>query len=277
MNRLLSAGFARLWRDRLFWIAFGFVSLGSILFSFLTYRTSRIDTDAVYHAEDLLFNMLPVIGFICAFFISLHLGTEFDDNTIRNKLIVGHTRGNVFFSEYVICLTASLVLLGAMLLLSGVCGYAFFRVALLEWADLLWLLLCCALLTAVFSAIFVGIGMNASGRAHAVVASILILFGILFIASYCGNGLAEPAKTYTYVTFSTEGAEFGDLIDNPAYVDGFRRTIYEMIYDLLPTGQSMQINNLELERMARWPWLSLCLLAPVTLLGWAGVKRRNVK
>ena len=43
---------------------------------------------------------------------------------------------------------------------------------------------------------------------------------------------------YSDVVITVEnGVQFGDLIENPAYIDGMQRTVYELIADILPTGQ----------------------------------------
>ena len=53
---------------------------------------------------------------------------------------------------------------------------------------------------------------------------------------------------YSDVIITAEnGVQFGDLIENPAYIDGMQRTVYELIADILPTGQVIQMNNLELK------------------------------
>ena len=277
MRKLLSANFSRLWKDKIFWLAMAFMVFGSALFSWMTYNNSLRGSDEVYYVEDLMFNLLPMLGFVCAFFISLYLGTEFDDNTIRNKLVVGHTRIHVFFAEYVVCMAASVILIGAMLLASSVTGYVFFREFLLSWPEIAYMIACAVLLAAVFSAMFVVISMNFHSKAASVVVSILFTFAILFLASYCGNALNEQPTTYSYVTVTMDGVEFGDLIDNPAYIGGFRRTVYELIYDMLPTGQSIQLNNLEYERIDRWPWLSAIMLIIATVAGYLPFRKRDIR
>lgn len=105
-------------------------------------------------------------------------------------------------------------------------------------------------------------------KASSVVVSLLFMFAILFLASYCGNALSAEPQTYSYVAVTVDGVQFGDLIDNPQYIGGFKRTVYEFIYDFLPTGQSIQLNNMEFENAARWPWLSVIMLLISTFAGY---------
>lgn len=277
MRKLLSANLSRLWKDKLYWGLMAFMAIGSVVFGWMTFRTAAGSEEA-YYIEDILFNLLPMIGFAVAFFVSLHVGTEFDDHTIRNKLIVGHSRTKVFFSEYGVCLLASLSFLAVMLLFSGITGYALFRKFALEGQMICQMVFCCVLLTGVFSAMFVGISMNVHSKAAAVVATVVFLLAIYFLASFVGSALNEAEMTYEYVRITAEsGLEFGDMVKNPAYVEGIQRSIYQFIYDALPTGQAIQLNDLELERISRWPALSAIMLTIFTTAGYFGFRKRDIK
>lgn len=277
MRKLFSANLSRLWKDKLYWGLMAFMAIGSVLFGWMTFQTAAGSEEA-YYVEDILFNLLPTIGFAIAFFVSLRVGTEFDNHTIRNKLIVGHSRTTVFFSEYGVCLLASLSLLVVMLLFSGVSGYILFQEFALNWQMILQLIFCCVLLTGVFSTMFVGISMNVHNKAAAVVANVVFLLAIYFLASFVGSALNESEMTYEYVRITAEGGlEFGDMIKNPAYVEGMQRSIYQFIYDALPTGQAIQLNNLELEQISRWPVLSVIMLTIFTAAGFLGFRKRDIK
>ena len=133
-------------------------------------------------------------------------------------------------------------------------------------------------MASVFSAMFVGISMNISSKAAALVASAIFLFAIMLLASFCINALEEPPMAYTNVIISVEdGVQFGDLVENPAYVDGTQRMIYELIADILPTGQTIQMNNLEFERSARWPAFSLIMLIIATVAGYIPFRKRDIR
>lgn len=277
MRKLLSANLSRLWKDKLYWGLMAFMAIGSVIFGWMTFRTAT-GSEESYYVEDILFNLLPMIGFAVAFFVSLRVGTEFDNHTIRNKMIVGHSRLAVFFSEYGVCLLASLSFLVVMLLFSGISGYILFRKFALGWQMICQMFFCCVLLTGAFSAIFVGISMNVHSKATAVVANVVFLLAIYFMASFVGSALNESEMTYEYVRITAEGGlEFGDMVKNPAYVEGVQRSIYQFIYDAFPTGQAIQLNNLELEQISRWPALSVIMLTIFTASGYLGFCKRDIK
>lgn len=275
MRKLITASFSRLWKEKLFWLVFAFMSIGSICYNWIGYN--EINNPQIY-VEDILFCMLPVSSFVFALFISMRLGTEFEEHTIRNKLIVGYSRTQVYFSEYLTCMAASVILLAVMLLCSGLFGLFLSLEFLSDWTDIAFLVFGCVLMALVFSAMFVGISMNVGSKAASLVASIVFLFAILLLASFCINALEEPLMAYTNVIISVEdGVQFGDLVENPAYVDGTQRMIYELIADILPTGQAIQMNNLEFERSARWPAFSLIMLIIATVAGYIPFCKRDIR
>ena len=275
MRKLITASFSRLWKEKLFWLVFAFMSIGSVCYNWIGYN--EINNPQIY-VEDILFCILPVSSFVFALFISMRLGTEFEEHTIRNKLIVGYSRTQVYFSEYLTCMAASVILLAVMLLCSGLFGLFLSLEFLSDWTDIAFLVFGCVLMALVFSAMFVGISMNVGSKAASLVASIVFLFAILLLASFCINALEEPLMAYTNVIISVEdGVQFGDLVENPAYVDGTQRMIYELIADILPTGQAIQMNNLEFERSARWPAFSLIMLIIATVAGYIPFRKRDIR
>lgn len=275
MRKLITASFSRLWKEKILWFVFLIMSVGSVCYNWIGYNEA---TEVQIYIEDMIFSMLPMSGFVFALFISMRLGTEFEDHTIRNKFIVGYSRTQVYFAEYITCMVASVILLGIMLLFSTAFGLLLSLEFQSSWHELVLLLFCCVLIASVFSAMFVGIGMNVGSKAASLVASIVFLFAILLMASFCINALAEEPLAYSNVVITVEnGVQFGDLIENPAYVDGTQRTIYELIADILPTGQTIQLNNLEFERAARWPVFSLIMLIIATVVGYLPFRKRDIR
>lgn len=275
MRKLLAASFSRLWKEKIFWFVFLIMSVGAVCYNWIGYN--EINEPQV-HVEDMIFCMLPMSGFIFALFISMRLGTEFEEHTIRNKLIVGYSRTQVYFAEYITCMVASVILMGIMLLVSTAFGMLLSLKFQSGWHELVLLLFCCVLIASVFSAMFVGIGMNVGSKAASLIASIVFLFAILLLASFFVNALEEGPMVYSDVVITAEnGVQYGDLIENPAYIDGMQRTVYELIADILPTGQVIQMNNLEFERAARWPIFSLIMLIIATIAGYLPFRKSDIR
>ena len=275
MRKLITASFSRLWKEKIFWFAFLIMSFGTVCYNWIGYNEA---TKVQICVEDMIFCMLPMSGFVFALFISMRLGTEFEEHTIRNKFIVGYSRTQVYFAEYINCMVASMILLGIMLLVSTSFGLLLSLEFQSSWHELVLLIFCCVLIASVFSAMFTAISMNVGSKAASLVVSIVFRFAILLVASFCINALAEEPMTYSNVVITAEnGVQFGDLVENPAYVDGTQRMIYELIADILPTGQTIQLNNLEFERAARWPAFSLIMLIIATVAGYIPFRKRDIR
>jgi len=275
MRKLLAANFTRLWKEKIFRFVFLIMSIGTVCYNWIGYN--EINNPQIY-IEDMIFCMLPMSGFVFALFISMCLGTEFEEHTIRNKLVVGYNRTQVYFAEYITCMVASVILMGVMLMSSTLFSFFFSLEFQSDWNELSLLLFCCFLIASVFSAMFVGISMNVGSKAASLVVSIVFLFAILLVSSFCVNALEEAPLVYTNVVISVEGGvQFGDLVENPAYIDGTQRMVYELIADILPTGQSIQMNNLEFERASRWPVFSLGMLVIATIAGYLPFRKRDIR
>ena len=275
MRKLITASFSRLWKEKIFWFAFLIMSFGTVCYNWIGYNEA---TKAQICVEDMIFCMLPMSGFVFALFISMRLGTEFEEHTIRNKFIVGYSRTQVYFAEYINCMVASMILLGIMLLVSTSFGLLLSLEFQSSWHELVLLIFCCVLISSVFSAMFTAISMNVGSKAASLVVSIVFLFAILLVASFCIDALAEEPMTYSNIVITVEdGVQFGDLIENSAYIDGTQRTVYELIADILPTGQTIQLNNLDFERAARWPVFSLIMLIIATVAGYLPFRKRDIR
>ena len=277
MRKILCANFFRLRKDKFFWSAFWSLLVLPVLLCFISYQSNlRQDHDPIY-VENALFNLFPVIAFVCAVFAALYLGTEFDENTIRNKLIVGHTRKEIYYANYLTCVASSLALLLICLISSGTAGYIFFRDFLMSRTRIAFLIFCCILCTMVFSAISVCLAMNIHRKSTAIVAVLLVMFAIMIFASCLEGVLEEPEITYSSVTVTMEGVELGEPVPNPAYAGGPLRTVMEFVFDMLPSGQAIQINNMNFDRCPRWPLLSVIMLAIITAAGYLPFRRSDLQ
>ena len=276
MFKLLNADLARLKKDK----GFLLVLLGTLIVVIASvvpapWNSMSFDSGKTY-VDDVLFQLIPYLPFLCTLVSGLFLGAEFEENAIRNKLIVGHARAEVYFSAYLTTAVASLALLAVLLLGAGVSGWLCFRDFRMEPERLAYLSLCCVLDTLVFSAICVGFVMNISRKPTIFLT--LFFLAMLYSTSYFGARLNEAELTYDGVTITLDGGvQFGDLIPNPAYVAGRTRKVFELLYDLLPTGQTIQLNNGEFDRVFRWAPLSAGMLAVSTVVGYLPFRKRNLR
>ena len=208
-------------------------------------------------------------------FAGLFLGTEYQDGTLRNKVTVGHTRGEIYLSFLAVCLCAGLgILLGwALGVAVGALKYGWFlapgRQLLLNFGIM-------ALLTMAEDGILTLLCMLSSNKAVTAVAAILLMLGLIVLSSGFYNSLCEPE--FASAAMVTEnGVEVGEPQPNPDYISGFQRKVYQFAVEALPTGQAILLANREMER----PALSACASAAILVLtaaaGVSAFKRKDLK
>ena len=271
MRKLLRASFARLWKSRALYLCMAAAFAMSILF-LINIQPDNEDLTAL---DEIILQVMPFLPIFHAVFASLFLGVEYQDGTMRNKLIAGHSRTAVYAANLITVTVGCLAILAAWAI-TAVIGAIKFGGFVQGAGALLGQLAIIALFTAASAAILTIIGMLITNRAVAAVTAILLMFCLLAIGSSLYGALSEPEMT-TPVVMTQNGVEFGDPAPNPAYVSGARRTIYQLAVDALPTGQAILIANMELSR----PALSACASAGIYLLvsaaGIAIFKRRDLK
>ena len=278
MTKLLSAGFYRLFKSRVFWIMLVICILLQVLVCVDNFRYERERPENTVILDDIVFSIVPAIGFISSALISLLLGEEYSDGVMRNKLTVGHRRSDIYFANLIVCTAGSFIMLAALFLSGGLLGFALFGGFTYDAGTLLWLVLCCFLLTAALSAIDVLVVMCCQNKAVAAVLSLALVLVMLFAGSYLDSVLNEPEMQYGAMVLNENGVmEFVDPAPNPHYVSGMTRTVMAITEDIIPMGQAIQINNFALERSARWPLLSIALFTAVSALGYAIFKKKDIK
>lgn len=277
MRKLLAANNRHLLKNKLFWMELIFCAIFSTWIIFANYSPKIQASEDALYLEHSFFNMYQILGIVFAAAISLIVGTEYSDGTIRNKLVSGHTRAEIYFSILLTNILASVAVIIIHGIISYGIGYFLFGTFHIPAAQVMIALICAAFANLVFTTLFVTIALNCSTKSVTAVISLLSSLAIAFAASFAGNRLLEPEMTYDGVIITQNGIQYGDMIQNPNYVTGFMRNVYEFIYNLLPSGQIMQIYSLEFTHWKHWLVLSVLLFTIITLIGYKLFAKKDIK
>ena len=255
MRNLLRANFSRLWKSKALWL--------------------RADPEGGIALDEAFGQVFPFLPLLYAAFLSLFLGVEYQDGTLRNKIIAGHARWKVYAASLLSGAAGCwVVLLGWLLSIPiGVLKFGWFTAPAAGLA----LELAVALgIAAAIAAILTLLGMLLPNRAVAAVLAILLVLGLLLLGSVLYNALWEP-EYLTGMVMTANGIEMGEAQPNPNYISGTLRTVFQFLVDTLPTGQSILLANQELGR----PGLSLAASGAIVLLcsgcGVAAFRRKDLK
>lgn len=276
MRRLLSAGLAGLRKNKVLWACV----LGAFLISLCIVlngarRNARFSVDRPL--DHYFFNFLPMVGFLWAAFSGLYVGADYDHGLLRNKLVVGHTRVNVYLANLIVSIAAAILMLAAWFV-GGLAGIPFLGSWSMSWPRLVCVLGLSLLTTASFCAILMAVEMSIPSRAISAVVSLGLALGLLFCASALYNALCEPEFTQGYVL--VDGVvHWENPTPNPAYISGAKRTLFLALVNLLPTGQHILIadNDWGMMNLPLMAGGSLGLAALATLGGLVVFGRQNIK
>ena len=125
MLKLIRSNFARLLKSATFWIFFGAYALYSILLPIIASINIDAETLAIPEQPSLLSLCygaigIPIPGIIIAVICCVFFSFDFQNGTLRNKLIIGHSRGQIYIANLLTMCVISLAM-GAVYMLFFSC------------------------------------------------------------------------------------------------------------------------------------------------------------
>ena len=236
MRNLLSAGFARLWRNKLFWLSCLFLAWATVTAIWTRYieriqygYSSNLDSAFQYY----VIFIAILIPLVCGQFI----GVDYAGGTIRNKLICGHGRGAVYLSNLTVCSAASLIMCTAAVAPGLALGLPLLGGFNMGPARAVLFFVGVYTLALVWTALFTLFSMVANRR----IAAMLLALALLAAGAYL-EGRLEAGPTIPGFTVTVDG-EVTELeeMTNPDYLpEGPVRDAFQFLSDFTPGGQTLQ-------------------------------------
>ena len=229
MTKLLRAGISRYMKSVAFWVIVAISLILGLIAGAVTDYNSSI-------------NMLGLL-IVIAIMISLMIGTEFSDGIVRNKLIMGHSKGKVFLSELLLSMISSTVLFavgyGAFIV------FNFHRCDSMEAGEIavgaVGLLMMHLSFAAICTAVCFFIPYNST---IAAIINITLVIVMAIITLFLYYKFTEPE--YYHATYDYNYDENGHIVEqviegepNPKYIptDSAEYTVLRTAYYLMPCGQ----------------------------------------
>lgn len=275
MRKLLSANFDRMWRSKALWILIAVSLLLSLYGMGGSVRLAEARRNFSLSLEYYFFTVAPYIGLICALFIPFYIGVEHADCTIRNKLIVGHTRKAVYLSNYVVSVVAGL-LFDIAWFVGFMPGYFLIGPFSFGWEEFLVYIVMIIGMTASFMAIFTWIGMMSTNKALTVIL-VLVTWGVLVTVAETTDHLLSISEFIGGQTYIDGKAVWVDLQPNPKYISGLSRKIVTFVRDVLPQGQAVLVATNRIGQPFREVGFSVIVSVLITGLGVFFFRRKDLK
>ena len=178
MRDLIAANFRRMFKNNLFW--------GGILFMFFVavveLVSSKIEalsgggSAASSVLDSLLYDGALRLSVVMAVFVSVFVGTDYSDGTIRNKITLGHHRGSIFFANLIACVSAAVLMQATHLFSLFVPGWFLFRDLTVTTNEVISLILLDMLAVNAFTAIYVAVCMISRSKSTSAIVSLLFAF-----------------------------------------------------------------------------------------------------
>lgn len=279
MSRLINAGLARLFKNRVF---YGVVIFAAV-FGIIQGMPGR--NRDVFYLDSMLVAFSVISGMVSALFTGLFLGTEYSDGTVRNKLIVGHGRLSIYISGFIVSCIANLIFTAVYYVCVLAVGLAMggeFQ------ADMKIIAVCalCGMMIAIAStAVMTLLGYIITSRSRCITACFLIAICLVVGSAYINGKLEEPEFYDQYIVTNENGVPSQvESVPNPNYVDGTERKVLETVLQLIPNGQAIMLTSMFDEAVTdevtdalyRWMGYSALFTAVVTIAGTGLFRRKNI-
>lgn len=277
MRKLTAAHFSRLLKDKAFWLISAVAFLSSLFIILSSSRSAAEMTASGYIVtlDDYFFSQAPFMGLYLSIFISLFLGTEYADGAVRNKLIVGASRWDVYLSGLAVSMGAGIFFL-CLWWLGSAPGLLLIGPLDMGIGGFLLHALVAVGFTAALTSIFTAVSSFSDNRAITVVLTLAVWLLLLFASSALYDRLCEPEFQSSMIV-TANGFEVGDPEPNPFYLSGSTRTLFEWLLDFLPTGQAALMADNAVAHPLRQFFLSVLVTVGSSAAGLSAFRRKDLK
>lgn len=285
MNRLIRANFTRLFGSAIFRVGMAISILLGALMILVRFQDMKMNPEMYsdLSAEAIVPDNLIFMGgiylmFAVAVVTSYFIGTEYSDGTIRNKIMVGHSRAAIYLANFIVVCTASALIHLAYILTTLILGSTLIMPPALPAGTFLLFTLTGLLAMTAFTALCLLFSMLLQSRSTGSVCALLIAVLFLFASAMIQSRLTEPEYFEGYTYTNEEGESVvQEREKNPHYLTGSWREFYELLYDAVPSCQFLQILELKDDQSGNMAGYSLGLLILSTGAGIVAFRKKDLR
>lgn len=241
MTRLLNAGFMRMLKSKVFKVLTIF-SIGFALLLILLQYHEMVKYDRTIDVSNLALLYATLISIVSPIFVSLFLGVEYSDGTIRNKISIGHSRINIYLSNLLLTIFAALYSYILYLIVIIAIGLPLFSVFAMSIQAFILNLAIITLIIICECCIYTFIAMIISNKTIIAIVNIMTSFGLVMFALYCYSILNTPQYIDVAEITNQETYDYEIVRElNPKYPSKEKRKVYQTLLDINPSGQTYQL------------------------------------
>ena len=261
MLNMIKSSFLRLRSNPLLWVSL-LLSAFNPLYTVLNNYHYGKQFELNFTPDDALVMVADgyVFPIALSILITLFIGIEYSDKTIRNKLIVGHSRSEAYLANFVVGIASAWTMYAVGIIVAIVAGVPLLGNYALSFKLLFPQIVCALLSISALASIAVFLAMTISNRIISSVTMLLVSVGLAYIPT--------PLWDKLYSSF------------NEITLTGWKHMIYKVLYDFLPTCQLYQYTS-DIEsfpkNLALFPLYSILIIVVTTAIGLVIFKKKNLK
>lgn len=279
MRKLLSADFSRLRKSKVFWgLELAVFACGVFFYFLVWYHVQNLGTEWLLKNADIYFFwlMLYGMGILPAVFSSYYVGVEYSDGTMRNKLYVGHSRRDIYFSKWIVIAVVSVTFLLTYFLSAVIVGIPTSGVEVVTTIQDIGRRICMSLVIVLaYTSLFTLTSMLDSNKARSVAVNIFLSLGILLAGILLYMQLAQPEYTSRMIMQADGSYIRENGVLNPNYVSGTSRTLLSIVSAFLPSAQALYVAEGSVLAYGAVAMLVLTLVC--TVLGSCLFQKKDIK
>ena len=274
MRNLLNANFFRLWRSRAFWGSVAVMFAVGVFELAVGANARRNGIPVPLENRYMLFVLMS--GIVLSAFCSLFVGAEHSDGRLRCKIAAGHSRSAVYASQLIVSSAAGVMACLGYILPMVLAGIPLMGAFTLPLPAILWFTLCALLMTAALCTVFTTVSMLYQNKAAVAITCISLAYFLLFLGIFLNSRLMEQSVIPAQEYIENGRILVQEAMPNPAYVQGIKRRLFELLYDL-PGCQAVQLLAEAEACPVRLPLVSLGAIAAVMAVGQALFRQKDLK
>jgi ABC-type transport system involved in multi-copper enzyme maturation permease subunit len=239
MINLLRAGFARLKKNTVFWVLIIIsIAIAIVSMKVEVMMNSQINSGDIKEEgiDSFILNYIMLMGMFIAIFTSIFVGAEYAYGIIRNKLVVGHNRINIYFTNLIISIVVSIIMDAIYIAVVAIFGSSVFGGLKMTANEFLYVLGRSLVIIIMYSSIFTLFTLSFTDMTFATIVC-LIYFCITWFFCTTLSMTVYQCKYISYEIYDDEGNAKTIEEINPDYPGDVNMKILRGIYCTLPMGQ----------------------------------------
>ena len=278
MRKLFRAAFYRTENKKMIRIELVIAVLLSAFIILNGYFQTNLTNAYIYKLVARFFGYSPLMGPFIAVFAAYWWGTDYEYGTLRNKLICGHTREEVYFSNLLLTICAGLSTALIWLIVNGMLGIPLLGTASLNLSlgEMAFYIFSSLLMVVALSSVCCLLASLAENKNSATLLCLGAVAAMVIIGMLLYDRFAEPELLDGWMWSDTDPTVRWHP-QNIKFIGGTFRILLEFLICLTPGGQGVILCEEGVEHLIFLPLCSAFVIFSTSLIGSRSFKKKNLK